>query len=135
MHTKRFSGKTHLIALALIAAMCGLCFVAARGALQPPTSSPTPTATPRSTRTPTPTPTPVPTATPAPTPTPTPSPTCPLADTYGLQKVVSPEKPLQAVCHNGMILCVLSKAAEAHISHGDTPLGTCSTQGNFGPCP
>jgi hypothetical protein len=34
-----------------------------------------------------------------------------------------------------MVLCVLSKAAEAHISHGDTPLGTCPTQGNFGPCP
>src|ERR1051325_3514467 len=113
MHIRRTSAKTHVIAIALVATMCGLCFIASGGAQ---TARLAPTATPRPTRTPTPPPTPAPTATP-------------------VSELESPEKPFQAVCHNGMVLCVLSKAAEAHISHGDTPLGTCPTQGNFGPCP
>ncbi|PYL07598.1 MAG: hypothetical protein DME34_06585 [Verrucomicrobia bacterium] len=84
---------------------------------------------------PSPTPTPAPTATPAPRPTPTPTPSCPLPDNYGVNKTVSPEKPLEAVCHNGKILCLPQSAAQAHIQHGDQDLGPCSKQGNNGPCP
>jgi hypothetical protein len=74
-------------------------------------------------------------AKPKPTPTPTPKPTCPLPADYGIKKTVSPEKPLEAVCHNGMILCLPQSAAQAHIQHGDTDLGPCSKPGNNGPCP
>jgi hypothetical protein len=82
---------------------------------------------------PRPSPTPAPTATPAPTPTP--KPPCPLPDNYGIRKTtITPEKPLQAVCHNGKILCLPQPAANAHIQHGDTPLGPCTKQGNQGPC-
>jgi hypothetical protein len=112
-----------------------------------PTATPTPTPQPTATPTPTPTATPKPTATPVPTATPTPTPTpitttakkCPLPDDYLLtsSQTQSPEKPgpLSAVCHNGKILCLPPKAYNAHIQHGDQPLGPCNQQGNIGSCP
>ena len=69
-------------------------------------------------------------------PKPTPKPPCPLSDNFNVAgQTVSPEKPLQAVCHNGKILCLPQAAAQAHIKHGDTPLGPCNKPGNLGPCP
>jgi hypothetical protein len=121
--------KNRFVGSILIIAALGYFFAAVAGnAAKPPKPTPTPAATP------TPTQTPAPPATPAPTPTPTP--TCPLPENYGVNKnPVSPEKPLQSVCHNGKILCVPEPAANAHVQHGDTPLGPCSKQGNNGPCP
>ena len=123
--------KSRVVGQLLIVIALGFFFAPVAGnAAKPPKPTPTPAPTA------TPTPTPAPTATPRPTPTPTPTPACPLPDNYGIKKsAVTPEKPLQAVCHNGKILCLPQPAANAHIQHGDTPLGPCSKQGNNGPCP
>ena len=73
-------------------------------------------------------------------PSPTPVPSCPVPENYGMtaSKANSPEKPkpLFAVCHKGKILCVPKNAADAHVAHGDTLLGSCTKPGNTGvPCP
>ena len=115
--------KNRFLVAICTAAALGLLMVANGNAQRPDKSKPSPT------------PTPAPTATPAPRPTPTPTPSCPLPDNYGVNKTVSPEKPLEAVCHNGKILCLPQSAAQAHIQHGDQDLGPCSKQGNNGPCP
>jgi hypothetical protein len=52
-----------------------------------------------------------------------------------VDKTVTREKPLMAVCHNGKVLCLPAPAAQAHIQHGDTPLGPCNKPGKLGPCP
>jgi hypothetical protein len=124
--------KNYFVVRILIAVTLGFFFAAVDGNAAKP-DKPKPSPTPAPTATPAPTPTP----TPAATPTPTPTPSCPLPDNYGVKKagVVTPEKPLQAVCHNGKILCLPQSAANAHIQHGDTPLGPCSKEGNQGPCP
>jgi hypothetical protein len=88
---------------------------------------------------PRPSPTPAPTATPVPTPKPTATPTagvCPLPDNYtGVTgATVTQEKPYEAVCHNGKILCCTRSAAKAHIKHGDTDLGPCNKPGTDGNC-
>ena len=113
--------KNRFLVAICTAAALGLLMVANGNAQRPDKSKPSPT--------------PAPTATPAPRPTPTPTPSCPLPDNYGVNKTVSPEKPLEAVCHNGKILCLPQSAAQAHIQHGDQDLGPCSKQGNNGPCP
>src|ERR1043166_3996488 len=119
MHIRSISGK-NVIGVVAIAAMFGFYVVAAGGADPSTFTVPTPT----------PTPGPRPAA-----PTPTPSPTCPLPPNYGIKKgVMSPEQPLQAVCHNGTILCLPKSAAQAHLLQGfDTPLGACSNPGSNGP--
>ena len=113
--------KNRFLVAICTAAALGLLMVANGNAQRPDKSKPSPT--------------PALTATPAPRPTPTPTPSCPLPDNYGVNKTVSPEKPLEAVCHNGKILCLPQSAAQAHIQHGDQDLGPCSKQGNNGPCP
>jgi hypothetical protein len=137
---KRLDHRVLLIVF--IACAAGPLSVAAKPKPSP-TPTPAPTATPLPTATPTPTPqptaTPVPTATPTPTPITTTSKKCPLPDNYLLttNNVQSPEQPgpLAAVCHNKKILCLPPKAYNAHIQHGDQPLGPCTTVGNNGPCP
>jgi hypothetical protein len=73
-------------------------------------------------------------------------PKCPLPDNYLVSSTStsststdpnSPEKPknLQAVCHNGKILCLPPEAVKAHMQHGDALLGPCTKEGNNGPCP
>jgi hypothetical protein len=124
--------KNRFILSLLTAAAFALVFAAASNAQKPDKGGkPRPTPTPAPTATPAPTPTP----TPRPTATPTPTPTCPLPENYGVNKTVTREKPLMAVCHNGTILCLPLPAAKAHIQHGDTPLGPCNKPGNQGPCP
>lgn len=115
LETVMMTGKKRLFVPIVIAAL-GLFIAAASNAQKPDKDKGKPS------------PTPAPTATPAATP-------CPLPENFGVRQAVSPEKPLQAVCHNGKILCVPQSAAQAHIQHGDTPLGPCSKQGNLGPCP
>ena len=101
------SGKNRLIGRILIAAALGFCFIAADKDDKADKAA-----------------------------KPKPSPACTLADNFGVkEEPVSREKPLFAVCHNGKILCLPQPAANAHIQHGDTPLGPCSKPGNNGPCP
>src|ERR1043166_1489018 len=122
MHIRSVSGKNVIGAVA-IAAMLGFYVVAAGGADPSTFTLPTPT----------PTPAPQPPA----VPTPTPSPTCPLPANYGIHKqAISPEKPLEAICHNGTVLCLPKSAAQAHLLQGfDTLIGPCTNPGNTGPCP
>ncbi len=61
---------------------------------------------------------------------------CPVPVDYRVSsgKANSPEKPkpLFAVCHNGKRLCLPKSAADAHVAHGDTLLGSCTKPGNTG---
>src|SRR2546430_1579425 len=113
--------KNRFLVAICTAAALGLLMVANGNAQRPDKSKPSLT--------------PAPTATPAPRPTPTPTPSCPLPDNYGVNKTVSPEKPLEAVCHNGKILCLPQSAVQAAIQHRDQDLGPCSTQRNHRACP
>jgi len=64
---------------------------------------------------------------------------CPLMWNYLLasSSTNSPEQgtgPLNKVCHNGIILCLPPNAYQAHLQHGDQPLGPCNKEGELGSC-